>query len=178
MAMTNEIVDLTAKTLVDAFTHANVTFSCAESCTGGLIAKKITDIVGASSMFLGGVVSYANSVKTHVLGVREKTLESVGAVSALTAVEMAVGVMKLTDSDYSVAVTGIAGPGGGSAEKPVGLVYIALASAKERKVFVTENRFSGTRDDVREATAVKALGDAYDLFASGSVRNFLSEDTF
>ena len=88
------------KTLVNAFVRTKKTFSCAESCTGGLISKKITDVSGASEMFLGGVVSYANDVKAHVLGVSEEALKTVGAVSKEVAAQMALGVMKLMSSDY------------------------------------------------------------------------------
>ena len=93
------------KTLVEAFVRTKKTFSCAESCTGGLISKKITDVSGASEMFLGGVVSYANDVKARVLGVSEEALKTVGAVSKEVAAQMALGVMKLMSSDYAVSVT-------------------------------------------------------------------------
>lgn len=141
--------------LVALLSEKGLTFATAESCTGGLIAKKITDISGCSSVFHGGVVSYSNYVKENVLGVSGETLATVGAVSHETAEQMALGTRRVTGADVSAATTGIAGPGGGTAEKPVGLVYIS-ASFRD-KTAVTENHFSGTREEVREKAANKAL---------------------
>jgi len=149
------------ETLVALLSANGLTFATAESCTGGLIPKKITDVAGCSSVYLGGVVSYANSVKENVLGVSGETLATVGAVSHETAEQMALGVRKLTGADAAVATTGIAGPGGGTAEKPVGLVYIA-ASFRDKTV-VTENHFAGTRENVREQAAAKAMKMAIEL---------------
>ena len=109
---------------------AGKTVCAAESCTGGNISALFTSIPGCSEYYLGSVTSYANSVKENVLGVRHDTLEKYGAVSSQTAAEMAEGVRRLTGADFSVATTGIAGPGGGSAEKPVGLVWVGVSSAK------------------------------------------------
>lgn len=109
----------------------NATLSTAESCTGGMVAHEITSISGSSKYFLGSVVSYANEVKTNILGVSEATLQQYGAVSEQTAIEMAEGVRKLLGTDFAISTTGIAGPDGGSAEKPVGTVWIACASAGE-----------------------------------------------
>lgn len=111
------------------------TLSTAESCTGGMISSLITSVPGSSAYFLGSVTSYANSVKTGVLGVPENVIEKYGAVSSECVAAMAEGVRKLTGSDYSVATSGIAGPGGGSEEKPVGLVWIAVSSAKGTETF-------------------------------------------
>lgn len=105
----------------------NQTISCAESCTGGNIAHRITEVSGSSAYFLGGVVSYHNSVKQGVLGVKSESLEQYGAVSRSVVEEMAVGVRSLMKTDWAVATSGIAGPSGGSAEKPVGTVWIAWA---------------------------------------------------
>ena len=102
------------------------TISTAESCTGGLIGHRFTNVPGSSTYYLGGVVSYSNDMKMKTLGVQENTLKEFGAVSKQTATEMAQGVRDLFGSDLAIAVTGIAGPGGGTAEKPVGLVYITL----------------------------------------------------
>ena len=137
-----------------------LTFATAESCTGGLIPKKITDVSGCSAVFLGGVVSYANSVKENVLGVSGEMLAEIGPFNRETAEQMAAGVRALTGADAAVATTGIAGPGG-TAEKPAGLVYIA-ASYRDKTV-VTENHFAGTREEVREKAAVRALEMAIEL---------------
>lgn len=104
-----------------------LTVCTAESCTGGLITHRLTDIAGSSAYVLGGVAAYANEIKERVLGVHESTLIAHGAVSEQTAEEMARGVRRLFGADYALSVTGIAGPGGGTAEKPVGLTYIGLA---------------------------------------------------
>jgi PncC family amidohydrolase len=106
--------------------HRGATVVTAESCTGGLIGNLLTNVSGSSDYFLGGVIAYSNEVKRNVLGVREETLATLGAVSAETAIEMAHGARRLLGADYVLSVTGIAGPAGGTAEKPVGLVYIAM----------------------------------------------------
>ncbi len=115
--------------VVDLLRSRKKSLVLAESCTGGLIANRITDIPGASEIFLGGVVSYANSAKEKFLGVRAETLRQHGAVSEAVAKEMAVGAREKFSADFALAVTGIAGPSGGTAEKPVGTVFIALATA-------------------------------------------------
>ena len=111
------------------------TVSCAESCTGGLISELFTSVPGSSGYFLGAVTSYANSVKTGVLGVSEESIARYGAVSSECVREMAEGIRRITGSDFSVATSGIAGPGGGSPEKPVGLVWIAVSSEKGTETF-------------------------------------------
>jgi PncC family amidohydrolase len=105
-----------------------LTLAVAESCTGGLIGHRITNVPGSSEYFMGGVVAYAYDAKERVLGVRHDTLYDYGAVSEPTALEMARGARRLLMTDLALAVTGIAGPGGGTPEKPVGLVYIALSA--------------------------------------------------
>lgn len=132
-----------------------LTLSTAESCTGGLLGGRITDEAGSSDYYLGGVVSYANTVKQTLLGVHEKSLLEEGAVSARVAGEMAEGIRKTLGADIGLATTGVAGPEGGTAEKPVGLVYIALAY--DGGVEITKNQFSGNRQSVREMTAESAL---------------------
>lgn len=144
-----------AKALVAALKAKGLKISTAESCTGGLISGAITAIAGASAVFDGGVCSYANAVKANFLGVSETTLNTVGAVSAATAAQMARGVRKLFSADISVAVTGIAGPDGGTEEKPVGTVYIAAAT--EEGVWVRRYLFSGDRATVRAKTVSAAL---------------------
>ena len=106
-----------------------LTVAVAESCTGGLIAHRLTNVPGSSAYFLGGVVAYANEVKERVLGVRPETLRRYGAVSREVALEMARGVRRLLGADIALSATGIAGPAGGTPEKPVGLVYVALVAA-------------------------------------------------
>ncbi|HET7322296.1 MAG TPA: nicotinamide-nucleotide amidohydrolase family protein [Longimicrobiaceae bacterium] len=129
----------------------------AESCTGGLIGHRITNVAGSSAYFLLGVVSYSNEAKQGVLGVREETLASHGAVSTQTAEEMALGVRRLAGTDVAISTTGIAGPGGGSAEKPVGSVCVGLAWEGG----VWSERFELGRDrdraEIKQATADLAL---------------------
>ncbi len=131
------------------------TLATAESCTGGLIAHRITNIAGASDCFLGGVVAYSNEVKASLLRVSRDDLRRHGAVSEPVARQMAAGVCARLGSDYGIGVTGIAGPGGGTPDKPVGLVYIAVAAGAE--VRVTRNVFAGTRKSIKEQTAEAAL---------------------
>ncbi len=132
------------------------TMCCAESCTGGLIGAAMTDMAGSSEYFLGSAVTYSNEAKMKLLGVREQTLADHGAVSEETASEMALGAAALFGADYSVAVTGIAGPGGDTPTKPVGLVYIAVSDGS--RVVVTKNNFEGGRQQVRDSTVMEACG--------------------
>ena len=119
--------------LVEILKERGLTISTAESCTGGLVAKTFTDVSGVSSVFWGGVVSYDNSVKENVLGVKRETLDSYGAVSYQTAKEMAQGVRDLCKTDIGISTTGIAGPTGGTPEKPVGTVYIGIAIRQKKQ---------------------------------------------
>lgn len=132
------------------------TVCTAESCTGGLIAASLTEVAGSSDYVLGGVVAYANEIKQALLGVREATLRQFGAVSTETAAEMAVGAQQRFGADLAVSITGIAGPGGGTAEKPVGLTYIGLAG-RDGLIAVERHLWPGSRHDVREASATRAL---------------------
>ena len=146
------------ESVVALLAERGLTMACAESCTGGLVAKRITDIPGSSAVFLGGVVSYANDVKRDVLGVPERLLREYGAVSRPVAAYMARNTAKLTGADVAVALTGIAGPSGGSAEKPVGLVYAGLTL--RGATCVQELRLGGrTRDRayIRQLAASHAL---------------------
>ena len=146
----------TAEKLVKVLTEKNMTCATAESCTGGGVGFAITSVPGSSAVFRGGVVSYDNSVKRDVLRVPEEVLATKGAVSSECASAMAEGARLLLKTDLAVSLTGIAGPGGGSAEKPVGLVWFGVASKSgacaERMVF------SGGREDVRAAAIEHALG--------------------
>lgn len=132
-----------------------LTVVTAESCTGGLIAKLITDVAGSSGYFRGGAVTYADTAKTALLGVPAEILAAHGAVSAQVARAMALGAMERLGADVAVAVTGVSGPGGGSAAKPVGLTYVAAADSGgvEIRRFV----WSGDRSANREATARAAI---------------------
>ncbi len=149
-------LDSVAEELVSSAREKNITLGTAESCTGGLISAVITDVAGASAVFFGGIVSYDNSVKRGILGVRPETLAAHGAVSHETAAEMARGAVHALGVDLACSVTGIAGPGGGTPEKPVGLVYVAVAN-KDGILEVKENRFSGDRSEIRRETAETAL---------------------
>lgn len=133
----------------------NMTLAVAESCTGGLLGKIITDISGSSRFFWGGVISYSNQAKQKVLGVKSVTLHDHGAVSRATALEMAQGVKRLAGTDWGVSITGIAGPDGGSKEKPIGLVYIAVVGDNLEQV--REMHFVGSRDAIRMLSAKSAL---------------------
>lgn len=141
--------------LARVLTHRRRSLAVAESCTGGWIAKSLTDVAGSSAWFGYGIVSYSNAAKRRLLNVRETTLETWGAVSEQVVREMADGVRVLASADYAIAVSGIAGPGGGSAEKPVGTVWCAWASAGETRAQM--QRFSGDRDGIREKTVLWAL---------------------
>ena len=144
-----------AEKMVAEFSSRGLVCAVAESCTGGAVGSAIVSVSGASAVFAGGVISYSNDVKREVLHVSASTLERHGAVSSETACEMASGARALTNADFAVSVTGIAGPGGGSAEKPVGLVWFGLAGRDgvraERMIF------SGDRAEVRGAAVEHAL---------------------
>ncbi len=144
-----------AEVLVDTLMEEGKIISTAESCTGGLIASTIVDVANASKVFKEGFVTYSNEAKANRLGVEFDTLECWGAVSEETAVEMANGLLVESGADIAVATTGIAGPTGGSEEKPVGLVYIAVASELETQVY--EMRFSGNRQQIRQQSCNCAL---------------------
>jgi nicotinamide-nucleotide amidase len=141
--------------VVRLLTRRGRTVALAESCTGGFIANQITNVPGASAVFPGGIVAYGNEAKKTFLGVRAKTLAEHGAVSEATARAMAEGALKKTGADFAVAVTGIAGPGGGTKSKPVGTVFIALAGGGNTVVERKLNPFG--REPFKRATANQAL---------------------
>ena len=143
-----------AKTVFELLKENGLTLSTAESCTGGLLADSLVQIPGSSEVFGYGAVTYANEAKIKLLGVKEETLSKYGAVSEQTAKEMAEGIKKLSGSDIGAATTGIAGPGGGTPEKPVGLVYIAVSGKNGTKV--RRLNLSGSRAHVRKL-AVKNI---------------------
>jgi nicotinamide-nucleotide amidase len=147
--------DTLAGVLHQLFTKKKLTLSLAESCTGGLVASRIVSVPGSSAWFTGGVVAYNNTVKMNVLGVRKDTLKKFGAVSEQTALEMASGVRKKLSTDWSLSVSGIAGPNGGTKEKPVGTVTFAICAPKVKKSMT--QHFFGPRDSVRERATAAAM---------------------
>ncbi len=143
--------DRLASTLVER----NLTLATAESCTGGGLSYLLTGIPGASAFFIGGVIAYQNDVKLQWLKVPLEILTQHGAVSSQTAIAMAEGCRSRFKTDVAVSITGIAGPSGGSPEKPVGLVYLAVAVSQQ--TYVAEHRFPGNRAQVREEAITTAL---------------------
>jgi PncC family amidohydrolase len=146
-----------------------LTVATAESCTGGLVAKLITDVAGSSGYFRGGVVSYADDAKVRLLGVPEDELAAHGAVSAQVARSMAVGALSRTGADVAVAVTGVAGPGGGSSAKPVGLTYVVVADAAG--VDVRRFVWTGDRSANRDASARAAIELLLERVSAGIMTN-------
>ena len=143
------------RAVVDLLLANRLTVTCAESCTGGLLAARLIDVPGVSEVFKSGLVTYSNKAKRRLLGVKKSTLEKYGAVSEQTAREMARGAAFLSKSDVAVGITGLAGPDGGTPEKPVGLVYISCSVKGE--ITVKEYRFTGSRSTVRGAAVSAAL---------------------
>lgn len=137
------------------------TLAVAESCTGGLLGARLTSVAGSSDVFMGGAITYTNEMKVLLLGVESDTLERHGAVSPETAEEMARGAKERFGSDYAISITGIAGPGGGTDEKPVGLVYIGVAGPQE--VRVIERKFRGLRESIRTRSTQAALDSLREL---------------
>jgi competence/damage-inducible protein CinA C-terminal domain len=142
-AIYGEGEDSLEKVIGESLTKKGETISVAESCTGGFLASMFTQIPGSSNYFYGGVVSYDNSIKINVLGVNPKIIEQFGAVSKECVEEMANGVKRIMQTDYAIATSGIAGPGGGTAEKPVGTVWVAVAT--KNGTFSTKFTFKGSR---------------------------------
>jgi nicotinamide-nucleotide amidase len=159
MSFSAEILD-TAERVIDACRARGWRIGTAESCTGGLVAAALTEIAGASDVVVAGLVSYADDVKMALLGVDEKIFEEHGAVSAEVARSMAKGALDAATLDLSVAITGIAGPGGGSDEKPVGLVYFATARRDGKSIVLVQKevRYGDLgRHEVRMRAALAAL---------------------
>ncbi|CCZ91713.1 competence/damage-inducible protein CinA domain protein [Clostridium sp. CAG:167] len=153
--------------LVEILTKKQYKITTAESCTGGLVAATIVNVSGASEVFQAGFVTYANEAKEKELGVKSETLQTYGAVSEKTAKEMAIGCAAHAKAQVGISTTGIAGPGGGTAEKPVGLVYIGCAVRSN--VYVEKNVFSGDRQQVRRQAADRAIGFALECIKKESV---------
>ncbi|MCK5785861.1 MAG: nicotinamide-nucleotide amidohydrolase family protein [Candidatus Sabulitectum sp.] len=142
---------------------SRLTLATAESCTGGGMGSGITAVPGASCWYVGGVICYSNDMKTGLLGVREKTLKTYGAVSEQTALEMARGVRRITGADCSLSVTGIAGPDGGTDEKPVGTVWTAVCCGEFEEAFLW--RLGGDRESIREGACARGLGTLFELLS-------------
>ena len=156
-----EAIGEAARLLADKLGAGRLTLATAESCTGGLLGAALTSVPGASEWYPGGVISYSNAVKTKLLGVGEDVLARYGAVSRECAAAMAEGVRGCIGAGIGIGITGIAGPGGGSAEKPVGTVWIGWSGP-----FGTETErffFDGGRQEVREASVLAALWGVLDL---------------
>jgi nicotinamide-nucleotide amidase len=146
-----------AEQVLAAFRSRGLKLATAESCTGGLVAGALTEIPGSSDVVLAGFVTYSNEAKQGMIGVAQETLARHGAVSEATAREMAEGALKRSNADAAVAITGIAGPGGGSAEKPVGLVHFAVA-ARGGAMLHEEHRFGAlSRSEIRRRSVLAAL---------------------
>jgi nicotinamide-nucleotide amidase len=151
-----------AEQLFRALSEGSLRIACAESCTGGMVAAALTDIPGSSAVLWGGVVAYSNECKSRLLGVPEDSIERFGAVSREVARAMALGVLEASGppssggADIALGITGIAGPEGGSAEKPVGLVWFAYRLAGG-EAFEESATFMGGREDVRAAAAERAM---------------------
>ena len=143
--------------LVEVLTNQGLTLATAESCTGGGLSHLLTSIPGASAFFIGGIIAYQNDIKVKLLGVSQATLVEHGAVSLSTALAMAEGCRNRFSTDIAVSLTGIAGPGGGSPEKPVGLVFIAVAVDQHTQA--AEYVFPGNREQIRD----QAIAAAVDL---------------
>ena len=144
-----------AEKLGNLLTARTWTLAVAESCTGGLLASKITDVPGSSTYFLGGMIAYSNSSKIEILGVPTDTIQKFGAVSDRAAIGMAVGILNNFGCDFAIAITGITGPTGGSEAKPVGTVFIAVATEDGEQA--KEFHFKGSRDKIKAASVRAAL---------------------
>jgi PncC family amidohydrolase len=156
-----------AREIVELADAKNISIGAAESCTGGMVAAALTSVPGSSEVFKGAIVSYANEVKVALLDVKSETLYKEGAVSEKVALEMAQGARKALYVDYAVSITGVAGPGGGSARKPVGTVWIAVTNNREERAML--HRFTGTREQIRVASTEAAL-QKLQLFIQDTVR--------
>ncbi len=159
------------KSVADLLVANKLTLACAESCTGGMLSARLVNVPGISEVYKSGVITYSNKAKRRFLGVKKGTLQKHGAVSRQTAEEMAKGACLMLKADVSAAVTGIAGPDGGTAEKPVGLVYIACSV--KGKTTVKEFRFSGNREKIRESAVSAAL-----TLMRGCILEYYSKVTF
>lgn len=150
--------------VVKVLNEKGLVLATAESCTGGLIARRITDVSGSSAVFNCGIVSYSNEIKEKVLGVSYKTLETYGAVSEQTVREMVKGALKISGADIAVSVSGIAGPNSDNTEKPVGLIFLAVSNGKTITVKQLNNTFTeNIRENNRQSASDEALKMILDL---------------
>ena len=159
------------KAVVDLLIANNMTFTWAESCTGGMLSARLISVPGVSEVYKAGFITYSNKAKRKLLGVKKLTLEKYGAVSSQTAKEMAKGLLADSKCDVGVAITGLAGPDGGTKEKPVGLVYIACSVRGE--ITVKECHFRGNRDKIRESAVSYAL-----MLTRSCLLEYISKVTF
>lgn len=146
--------------VVKTLNEKGLILATAESCTGGLIAKRITDVSGSSAVFNCGIISYSNEIKENVLGVSHKTLETYGAVSEQTVREMVKGVLRVSGADIAVSVSGIAGPNSDNTQKPVGLIYLAVSDGVKTIVKQLNNTFT---ENIRENNRISASDEALKL---------------
>ena len=158
--MNEDLIKLVTE-LAELLLEGGRKIATAESCTGGLIAKSMTDLAGSSDWFERGFVTYSNAAKTDMIGVPESVINEYGAVSEAVANAMAGGALRYSAADCSIAVTGVAGPAGGSADKPVGTVWIAVAVGDQ--IFTQKYLFAGDRDAIRQATMLQALQNLLQL---------------
>jgi PncC family amidohydrolase len=157
-----ESFDDLIKELSASMSALGLMVATAESCTGGMIASRLTDLPGSSEIFERGFVTYSNNAKIELLDVPEETLSEHGAVSPHTAMAMVRGALAHSRAEIAISVTGIAGPGGGTEDKPVGLVYIGCGM-KGGVMESFEHRFKGDRDEIREQTVIAALNHVMEL---------------
>lgn len=160
--------DQISYTLGNMLGKFGLTLSIAESCSGGLISHRITQIPGSSNYFKGGVIAYSNEIKVKILGVHDTVIEKYGAVSAQVANQMAKGALEKFETDISCSVTGIAGPEGGTENKPVGLVYIAVES--KSNAVCERFLFSGSRQEIKYQTSTEALNLIYKFVTDNYVK--------
>lgn len=153
-----------AKIVYECLKTKNKILATAESCTGGMVGEMITSVSGSSEVYEYGFITYSNTAKQKLLGVSAETLSIFGAVSAETVCEMADGALKASDADIAVSVSGIAGPGGGSEQKPVGLVYVGIAQKGEKTEFF-KLMLSGDRDSVRQKTVDKVFDLIIEIYS-------------
>lgn len=164
--MIEEDTDILATSVLEAARQRGLTIASAESCTGGLVSAALTSVAGASDVFDRGFITYTNEAKQQLLGVSAKSVDTMGAVSEAVVKEMAYGVLANSSADIAVSVTGIAGPGGGSRDKPVGTVWFGIAQLGEMPIATLKQYDSDSRASIREQAVVTALSLLLEAIAS------------